>query len=246
MASPPAFLWPYAQQPVQKAVALATRAAAAITSVLFAGGRATNDVVPVQYRITEYLWSKAPDESMFGVVTPTRPFQFEIGAYEVPQNSSFWITDYEFKLKRPSGIDVNDVLDAEEGRGSGFMGWDLTVNGQRLNNIRFELDPSPTSLSREAFGSFANPQAAQFNKAQFNSFAVSAGPGLSLLPVRSTVMGSRTSPFCVIAEPAARVALGAVLFRPITFPVTSFQGRVAGYLVPSDTSARVMKRLAPP
>lgn len=218
-----------------------------IAATLFAGGRATNEVLPIQYRTAEYLWRKAPEEAMFApVVAPNRPFQFELGATAVDRSSVFWILDYEFRMGRPSGIDPDDIVYSEEGRGSGFLGWDITVNGQRLNTIRFELDPSPAQLSREQYASGVQPQAAAFNRAQFNSFAVTAGPGLSLLPVRSEVMGARGVPFCIVAPPASRVALGCVLFRPVTFPVSFFEGRVAGYHVPSDLSDRVLRQISPP
>jgi hypothetical protein len=210
------------------------------------GGDIVEGLVHPTFGIIERLFRKLPEESFFlPSVSARKPVQFGIGSFQVPESTAFWLWDYEFSIYRPSGIDPGDTIKAAEGRFSGFMGFDITFNGRRLSDLRYELDPTPITLQREEFENFLAPSASAFTQQAANSFASTASPGLSLLPVRSQVQGARDAPFVLIAENGTDVALSCVIFRPITSPIAFVEGRMGGYLVQDQTASALVNRVRP-
>src|SRR5690606_23201566 len=146
--------------------------------------------------------------------------------FEVPTGQKFWMTDYQFAVGRQSGIDAGDFVYAEEGRFSGQMGFDVTVNNMyRIGDLEYGLDPAPIPLGRPEFQpSFPQSitrttSADVFSAAAAASFASTAGPGTSLLPVRPNVQGPREGPFTWVVDEGNQVALRCVVFRPLRTPI---------------------------
>lgn len=206
------------------------------------------------FKTQERLYRVLPEEGFFHPeLSPDAPFEFTLGSFRVPAGQHFWLMDYSFAVLRLSGVDPGDFVYAEDGRFSGQLGFDVTITGKRSSDLAYQLDPGPIQLERAEFqtptqaGIFDPDTAtpAQFNAAQTESFASSAGPGNSLLPVREAVQGSREGPFTIVAQQEQEVALRCVIFRELLTPIAGIEGRMAGYLVNQQLSDALLERLAP-
>jgi len=210
------------------------------------GGDIVNGIVHPSVMIVDRLYRKLPQEGFYSpLLNPRSPFQFEIGSIEVPDGLDFWIFDYEFSVYRLSGQDPGDALKCEDGRFSGFMGFDLVFDEARLTDLSYELDPSPIGISRDAFGTILQPTQDDFNSAASRSFAANASSGLSTLPFQSEVMGARNAPFSLVANQTSRVALNCIIWRTVTTPLAWVQAKIGGFFVQNQLSSTLINRMRP-
>jgi hypothetical protein len=196
----------------------------------------------------ERLFRILPDEGWFSPrVRPARPITVELGSYTVPAGRTLWLMDYSFSVYRPSGIDPGDFIRAEQGRFSNQLGFDLTVSGKRPSDIKYELDPHPDSPNRTAFAPVvaANQRAGVFNRSAANAYAVTAGPGSSLLPVRRAVQGAEGHPFTMLVIANQVVALSLVIFNRLRAPLSAVEGRGGGYLLDQTLSNHLIRSVRP-
>lgn len=214
------------------------------------GGMVVAGTVNPAVQIMKWGWRVLPEASFFSnLVTPQNPLQFEIGSFQVPRSTDFWLFDHEQSVYRFSGVDPADWIKAEVGRFSGVMGFDLTINNnQRPGNIKFEIDPHVISGQRAIFSPLRTGglgTAADFNQAAANSFASTASPGQALFPVSRDRLGPRNGPFTYIVPETQTVAISCVIFRPITSPITCIEAIMSGYLVERLTSQRILGETRP-
>lgn len=210
------------------------------------GGELLNKIQHPAFDTYEHLFRVLPEDTWFmPSVSPKKPVKFEIGSAEVPGNNFLLVTDYQFTPMRQSGIDPFDFVAAEDERFSGQMGFDITVNGRRMSNLFYQLDPAPVVFAKQAFGSAGSPRTSVFNKAAANSFGAVSGEGTSLLPARSNVQGARHMPFTLLAGPDSVVQLQCVIFRRIMSPLACIQGAVRGYTIHANTMTALLNRLRP-
>lgn len=213
-----------------------------------AGGDTVSGLLHPAFTVLERLYRTLPEGGWFSPsVSPASPVQFQMGSFTVPPNLTLWLTDYEFSVYRPSGIDPGDFLRAAEGRYSNVMGFDITIGGQRLSNLSYQLDPAPVTLSRQAFEPPPGARAvqAQFDRASVNSFASTASPGTSLLPPWDKTQGPRGGPFTFVVGQGGQVNLNCVIFNTIPSPIAAVQGRCAGYLINENVSDSLLNRVRP-
>lgn len=205
-------------------------------------------VHPDAFTTFEQLYRALPEDSWFSpLTTPSRPVQFELGSFTVPQNQHLYVYDYEFSVLRLSGVDAGDYVKSEDYRFSGVLGFDINFSGRRLSNLLYQLDPVPILASRPTYeppiGARATP--AQFDRSVAQSFAANASPGTSLLPMRPQRQGARDMPFTLVAKQNDRVSLNCVIFKQIKSPVAAIEGRVAGFLLHTQASNALINRLRP-
>lgn len=191
-----------------------------------------------------------PEDSWFDPsVSPTRPIQFQLGAFQVPPGTQYWLFEYQFNAYRQSGIDPGDSIIAEAGRFSSVLGFDVNVDGSRQGNLLNQLDPVPVQLQRPEFQPFSGRtrggDAAPFNTASANSFAATASPGLSLLAPGTNTQSPFNGPFTIIAREGQIVVLSVVIFKPINAPLTALEGIHTGYLVHTQVADSLINRLRP-
>ncbi len=211
------------------------------------GGELLDKIQHPAFLTVDHLFRALPEDSWFSPQTSARkPVSFEFGVFDVPNDQVFLITDYEFVALRQSGIDPFDFVQAAPYRFSGFMGFDITVDGRRLSNLFYQLDPAPVQFFQQAFENPTGPRPpAAFNRAAANSFGAVSGQGTSLLPLRPNVQGSRNMPFTIIAGPGTRVSLSAVIFRRVTAALAGLQGSVAGFTIHKNTMSALLNRVRP-
>jgi len=206
------------------------------------------------YNTFERQYRTLPEDAFYQGITPSRPFTFSLGSFTVPRNNQLWLTDYEFSILRLSGADPGDFVYVEAGRFSGQLGFDLNVDGQRGNNISYQLDPKPLADIRSEFRSsagntapsiFGAPSLSDFDEAAANTFGATSGQGTSLLPVRPNVMGARSGPFTMVIPSGGTVAMNVTLFRALTSPIAAFQGNLGGFLIGEETAIAIINRMFP-
>jgi len=204
------------------------------------------------FETVEELYRSLPEEGFFNpLLSPSRPFSFELGSFQVPNGTDLWLTDYSFAVLRFSGVDPGDFVYAEAGRFSGVMGFDVQVSQKRPSHLLYQLDPQPISLMRPSFagapGPFGapTPSSGAFDASAAASFGSTAGQGNSLLPVRPEVQGPRSGPFTIVVDEGQVVSLSCTIFRPLLTPIAAIEGRLAGYLLHTNMSRALINRLRP-
>jgi hypothetical protein len=175
-------------------------------------------------------------------VNPSNPVQFELISFQVPRGQQAWIFDYSFSLYRQSGVDPGDIIKAEDGRFSNQIGFDVTLDGQRVGAIQYGLQPIPQPTLRPQFSSPTSQAPTTINP---NDYAGPASQGLSLLPARENVAGARGAPFTLIAHEGQRVVLTAVIFRRLRAAVAAVEGRIGGYLLATNFATALVNRMRP-
>lgn len=200
------------------------------------GGDLLNAVQHPAFDTFERLFRIAPHQSWFSPsLNPRRPVKFDFGSFTVPDSSFFLLMDYEFLALRQSGVDPFDFVYAEDGRFSGFMGFDVTVSGRRMSNLLYQLEPVGAT-----FGGTS-----PFTAVPSNTYARTSNDGSSLLPVRSRVQGARDLPFTMLAGPGSVVTLSCVIFRRISQPLAGLQASMAGYQIHANTALSLIERVRP-
>lgn len=205
-----------------------------IQPVVVKGGELLEKIVHPQFKTTENLNRISPTSKWFSPTLSSRQtVSFEILSFTVPPGQQLWMTDYEFRVFRQSGIDPDDVVPAEEGRFSNQMGFDVLFSGKRLSVLKYGLQAVQAPTVPTAYNPAPNQRAIpdQFTRAAAQGFAASSGVAQSLLPVWSKVQGSRNMPFTLIADERSVVQLQCVIFSRIPAPIAFVEGRLAGYQV---------------
>jgi hypothetical protein len=201
------------------------------------------------FSIFEREFRSLPEQGWFSsVVSASRPVEFQLGAFTVPKDQELWLTDYQFQVYRPSGLDPGDFVVAAPGRFSNQIGFDINVRGKRTSNISYQLDPQPVALGRADFGApigSDDPNPGAFDSAAARSFASTTSAGTSLLPRRPNVQGPRGGPFTFVVGQGAAVSLNVVIFNSITSPLAAIGGRMAGWLLHTNLSSALIQRVRP-
>lgn len=212
------------------------------------GGELLAKIQHPAFNTIERLFRTLPEDSWFNPqLTPKKPIKFEFGYFTVPENNFFLLADYEFTVLRQSGLDPFDFVYAEDGRFSGMMGFDITINGRRASNLFYQLDPAPAVFGKGAFNAPAGVigRTSSFDRAAANSFGSVSGEGSSLLPLRPNVQGARGMPFTLLASAGSSVSLSCSIFRRITSPLAGIQATMSGYTIHTNAIQGLLERLRP-
>jgi hypothetical protein len=123
--------------------------------VNLAGNMLGTLVMPESITPLERLFRRLPVDGTL-TATPDRPFSFELGTIEVPQQMSFVMLDYRWAIHVPSGIAAGDTQELPDRRLSLQVGYDVKFTDARSDNLAFELDPSLPSETTASFASSTN------------------------------------------------------------------------------------------
>lgn len=231
------------------------------TRVQLAGGALNTLLVHPEVTPFERLYRRMPEEGMFSPsVSPSRPFTFELGAFQVPDTFCLLVIDLRADIYRFSGVDPGDTVPVEARRFSSILGFLPTVDQRQLANLVYQLDPVPIQTFQQAFtppiGSagelppaIANAIGLQnnsrFNLAAATSFATAAGAGDSLQPQRPRRYGALGIPFTLIVRPNQTFQVRCVVFRPVPSPIAFIEYDIAGMLMPETWLNTMMECMKP-
>lgn len=214
------------------------------------GGGLLDELLLPGYERVAQLYKALPEDGWFDPsISPSNPISFQLGVFEVPRGTQYWLFEYDFFAFRQSGVDPADSIVAEEGRFSTVLGFDLTIDGWRSGNLLYQLDPVPVQLQKAQFqpqpgrGGRIDPFA--FDIAAAESFATAAGPGLSLLPPGRNTQGPSNAPFTIIAREGQFVAFSVVIYETIDAPLTALALFHSGFLVHTQLGDSLINRLRP-
>lgn len=97
-------------------------------------------VVPFQW-----TFRKLPNIGVF-IATRSQPYQFEIGAFTVPENMSLVVAQYRFQPFRFSGAEAAEPVPLEDQLQSLSIAYDILIANTHKGNIRTELIPAIPSV----------------------------------------------------------------------------------------------------
>lgn len=220
--------------------------------IIEAGGNLSNQLLHPSIIPFEQLYRRLPEEGMFSsAVTPTNPFSFELGAFQVPPRMTLALFDLRPDIYRFSGVDPGDYVPVEARRFGSIMGFDLTVDQHRLGEVNFQIDP--VAIQRTTQQAFQNnnnvhpeANAGQFAIGSTSAFASPSGAGTSLLPQRPERFGALSIPFTIYARSGQVVQVRCVIFRRMPTPIAFIEYDMAGVLVPEAWMDSILQAVKPP
>jgi hypothetical protein len=225
------------------------------------GGELVNKLVHPQFTTLEREWRVQPNEAIFSsAVTPNSPLQFTVGAYRVPNGMALWLEDYAFAVMMPDATDPFGFRYQEPGRFGGSVGFDLSVNDQRGQDLAYQIDPVPTPLARQEYdraeqaptpslasplgGVVVNPARRDFfDRAAANSFGSTSATGNAMMPPRMRVAGPRTRSFVWPIPENTSIAVRCTIIRPIHVPIYGFYAMIAGHSMHVNVHNSLVERL---
>lgn len=213
------------------------------------GGEVVTKLLHPGFITFERIFETLPEDGMFSPeVSPGNPFQFTVGAYQVPEDMKLWLVDYHFTVLLQDGLMPGQYRIAEDGRFQGVLGFDLNVAGQREGDIAYQLDPVPIQVTQQQFEQPVTRRrttSAQFVRAAAGSFAATSSQGSSLMPARRSVQGPDSRSWAWIIDAERTLAVQCVIFRRLRVPIAGVYARVAGHLLHSQLSDTLENRIRP-
>jgi hypothetical protein len=220
----------------------------------------------------EQVFRRQPSPGIYRA-TPTKTFTFEVGAFTVPNNMMLAVAEWNFHVYRFSGVYAGESVLIDGGLCSLNIGTDFNVDQMRLGNTVFELIPinpqtaqaafSPVQTGGTTFGAGSiNPVPVTNNAGgiptpyglsnligsmnQQSAFVQGAGIGSALMPYTDrAVQGPSRMPFTYYARESQAVQLRVSVYRQLRIPISYFETRIMGYLLPINTLLELQKAMAP-
>ena len=226
------------------------------------GGELVFKLIPRGAQPMEREFSTLPEESMFlPGLDPDHPFQWTVGAYQVPKNNQLWLEDVKTAVLLPDPIDPHGFRFAEPGRFRGVLGFILTVADRQYGDFAYQLDPIPRPTARQEFETIIIPVTTlqevtgaapatttttdRFSRAAAQSFASVAGVGLSLRGPSGLPPGPRNRPWVWSIEQDQVLAIRCVIYRRISAPIAGIYAMIAGHILPQDLAHALTERTRP-
>jgi hypothetical protein len=210
--------------------------------VNIAGNKIGTLITPESVTPLERLFRRLPMDGTL-TATPSRPYSFELGAIDVPQQMSLVLLDYRWAIHVPSGIAAGDTRELEDRRLSLQVGYDVKFTDSRNDNIGFEIDPSlPSTAATATFAASTNAGSIPgngiggvapnvFDRLRSSTNGANLSQGMSVRPQRHRRDSQLDMPFTYVVNEGKRVNFEVVVFRPIPIPVSFFEVEVSGFLI---------------
>jgi hypothetical protein len=125
------------------------------TRVVLAGNHLLSLLTSQNITPLERVFRRNPIDGVL-TATPARPFKFEMGAIDVPNQMVFVLLDWRFAIYVP-GAQPGNTIELEERQLSTSVGFDVQFTDKRTANLEYQLEPSPPSLATDTFAQ--NPNA---------------------------------------------------------------------------------------
>lgn len=231
--------------PVERLGALPAPLRNAIQRVLQAGGSISSRVTHPSLLFFEQLWRRLPEQGVFSAsLNFANPLSIQMGVFRVPRSQTLLLFDLRPDVYTFSGVDPFDTVPVAARRFSTQMGWDVTVDGQRVGNTKFELNPVARTAEQPAPSTLPNRAGspAEFAAARAAAFGASLGTGTALQPQRPDRFGPRELPLTLWVNEGSSFAASASIFRRILFPIAFFEFDLAGLLLPSELASTLFQQ----
>lgn len=220
--------------------------------VVVAGGELGSQILTQEYQIFERLYRSEPEEGMFDPsVSPNNPFEFSMGAFQVPPNMSLLLFNLRPDIYRFSGVDPGDFVPVEARRFGSIMGFELKVAEQHVGDVDFQIDPvaiqRTSSQAYQSTNLTATANQGQFARAAAGVLAVAQGSSKMLLPQRPTRYGAPDPiPFTIFVSAGQVVEARCSIFRPVPTPIAFVEFDLSGVLVPTNYMTDLSRAVSPP
>jgi len=203
-------------------------------------------------RIFEYVQRTEPNESWFDPARdPSHPTQFELGTVKPQQGQTLVCMEYEIRPYRFSGINAYDFMPLPDGRLSGSMGYTIRINGSYPADLKYQLDPIPSTVTASSTPPGGNPfnlanqlSADNFAVVRASEYASAAGFGTSLMPQSPRMFGPANRPWAEVLQEEQAMTIYGVVFRQVESPIAFVQTRVSGYLGPTTLVSKLLRELS--
>lgn len=218
---------------------------AGIQRVLQAGGALPSRVLPSQLQFFEQVWRRLPEQGVFSAsLNFSNPLSIAMGSFRVPRSQALVLFELRPDVYTFSGADPFDWVPVTERRFAGQMGWDITIDGQRLANTRYELNPvartQDNPVPSQNVGSTASQ--AEFAAVRAAEFGTSLGAGTAIQPQRTDRYGPKELPLSLWVKEGSTFSVSAAIFRRILFPVAFFEFDLAGVLMPAELAGTLFQQ----
>lgn len=224
--------------------------------VVLAGSRLMSLVNHPSVVPLERVFRRIPLAGAF-TATPSNPFSFELGAVEVPAQMALVLLDYRFAIYVPDGLVPGNTEELEDRELSTSIGYDLRFNDRRPDNVRYDLTPSPpTVTATETFKPFNNPgvipgeglsqvSESTFQQLRASNTRSSVSSGSATLPQRHRRDAQLAMPFTYIVQSNQRVNMRVNIFEAVPMPIAFFEGELSGMFMPMMGLHAFLKEVPP-
>lgn len=206
------------------------------------GAGLLDQLTPDRYRVYKRQTRVTGDASLYDVsLSPARPFQFSLGAYEVPPTMGIFITEIDLRVFTFSGIAARDTVEVDTGNLTTNLGYSFTYGGE-TNPYDSLSDITPVLF---AVGTRSATVPFYASNAAINRTNPS-GKGAGLFAFDGSRPGPSDGPVAVYIDPQSKTFQGmAYCFKPLDIPVAFFQFTLAGYQVDQNTASNLLKSIVP-
>jgi hypothetical protein len=190
-------------------------------------------LVPNAYTVFNRTTRRKGDASLYNLsLSPSRPYQFPLGTFELPKNMALFLTDIQVRAATFSGVGATDTVWVDEGNLTTQVGIDFEIGSRRPMDTKTEITPPPI-LPPSAFQTVAA-----------NATSNPSGGGTALLPLAEGRPGTEDGPLSFLVQASdGLLQVRLYVFRPLSLPIAFFQLKLAGYQTNRATAEQVMVQL---
>lgn len=179
-------------------------------------------------------------------LAPGKPYQFSLGAFEVPKSMGLFLTTWEVRIFTFSGVGASDTVEVDPGNLTTSLALDFLVGERRPFQADNEIVPQ-IIVSEDALTQRGSQSAAFYLSQSAQNKTSASGASKGLLPFDNRRPGSDVGPFSVFIQPQdGKFGVSCFVFEPLQLPVAFFQLRIAGYLTNQADAQRTLEKMIVP
>lgn len=166
-------------------------------------------------------------------VSGTSPFPraIKVMSIKAPNRQAIVIREVTFKAYQHSGIGVEDLAEVPKGRAVGTLGFRFNLANRGLVDFQTNLPGRgvPVDFGQQKGGGASAPRAGQGNTYQGTGTITPNMPGQN---------------FAAYAIPSSIIEASAVIFRPPSFDLRTFEVTVSGWLSDDYELSKIIDHLS--
>ena len=187
-------------------------------------------------------------------LAPGNPYQFTLMQFKAPNELALIITNYRLELFRYSGIHAGLAVRVEGDELTDYLGVKFTIGSQGVPwDLQNEVTAAPATIQNAAavvppnptFGGGPVLSPSGFATAFAGSSVAVSNVGSAILPLTADRVGDDEGPFSLYASRGDQITLTMFCFRPLPYPISFFQAKIAGYTLSDTEMQRLRTQLTP-